>query len=55
MVVDACWVQHGGSGLNLDYETAWGLEWDELVSILEMIGHRRQRESDALKRARGGR
>lgn len=53
-VCDVLWVQHGGSGMNITWDEAWALEWDELVDLIEEINRRRREETAALKRAHSG-
>lgn len=48
------WTQHGGSGLGITWAEAWDLDWDELVTLIEVINERRQAETDAIRKARKG-
>lgn len=45
------WIQHGGSGLAISWETAWNLDWDELLALIAMINRRRSAEAAALRSA----
>lgn len=50
-VCDVLWTQHGGSGLNITWNEAWELEWDELIGLIDAINRRRSAEAAQLKKA----
>jgi hypothetical protein len=50
-IAELCWIQHGGSGLNITWGEAHDLTWDELIMLVNEVHKRREAEANAIRKA----
>lgn len=47
------WTEHGGSGLGMGFNEVDNLDLQDAIRLNDLMRDRKQREADAIKRARG--